>query len=254
MKAMILAAGFGTRLKPFTNHKPKALIEINGTPMLELVVSKLIKFGIADIIINVHHFAEMICDFLKSKDNFGINIQLSIERQILGTGGGIKKAAYFFDDGRPFLVHNVDIITNVELTEFYQEHIDKNHLVTLAVKKRNTTRYFKVDQDNLICGHIDGKKNRVRIVKQPAGITQTFAFSGIHIISPQIFPHITEEGFFSIVDVYLKLIKMGYKIGVYRMDDCYWRDLGRIENVREVEADIKNGNYNGTKPGTKTRL
>jgi len=241
MKAMILAAGFGTRLKPYTNLKPKALIKINGTPMLELLIKKLISFGITDIIINVHHFAEKIIAFLESKNNFGINIQLSIEAQILGTGGGIKKAAYFFENGQSFLVHNVDIITNIDLNEFYRQHIDGKHLTTLAVKKRDTNRYFKVDQDNLICGHVNKKKNIERIVKQPTGTTHALAFSGIHIISPQIFPFITEEGFFSIVDVYLKLIKAGYAIGVYRTDDCYWSDLGRIENVQKVEADFKDG-------------
>ena len=241
MKAMILAAGFGTRLKPYTDHKPKALIKINGTPMLELLIKKLISFGINDIIINVHHFAEKIIAFLKSKNNFGINIQLSIETQILGTGGGIKKAAYFFENGQPFLVHNVDIITNVDLNEFYRQHIEKKHLATLAVKKRETSRYFKVDQYNLICGHVNKKNNIARIVKQPTGTTHALAFSGIHIISPQIFPFITKQGFSSIVDVYLKLIKAGYTIGVYRMDDCYWKDLGRIENVKEVEADLVDG-------------
>ena len=171
MKAMILAAGFGTRLKPYTDYKPKALIEINGTPMLELLIKKLIKIGVTDIIINIHHFADMIIDFLSNKRYFGINIQLSVEQQILGTGGGIKKAAYFFDDGDSFLVHNVDIISDIDLNEIYMQHTSGHHLATLAVKQRNSNRFFIINQENLICGHVDRIKNEERIVRKPNSTT-----------------------------------------------------------------------------------
>ena len=241
MKAMILAAGLGTRLKPYTNHKPKALIEINGTPMVEYQIKKLIKAGVTDIIINVHHFGDMITNFVRSKNNFGTNIQFSIEPKILGTGGGIKKAAHFFNDGNPFLVHNVDIFTNVDYADLYRYHLEKHHLITLAVKKRSTERYFIVNQDNLICGHINKRKNIKRIVKKTNGTLQELAFSGIHVISPEFFSLLLKDGYFSIIDEYLRLIADGYPIGVYRMDFCYWKDLGKIESLKNIETDIING-------------
>lgn len=240
MKAMILAAGFGTRLKPLTDHIPKALIEINGTPMLELLILKMIRFGITEIIINVHHYAQQIVDFLKMKKYFGIRIELSIENEILGTGGGIKKAAYFFGDDLPFLVHNVDIISNIDISKLLQVQQQKKHLATLAVMTRHTDRYFIVDDQDLIFGHINASKDLKRIVRKPVGAARNVAFSGIHIISPAIFPHLSQQGFFSIVDAYLELVAAGYAIGAYHMDHCYWRDLGRIENVLEVERDIEN--------------
>jgi len=240
MKAMILAAGFGTRLRPFTDRIPKALMEINGTPMLELLILKMIRFGINEIIINVHHHAQQIVDFLKFKNYFGIQIELSIEDEILGTGGGIKKAAYFFADSQPFLVHNVDIISNIDISEMLQVHQRTKHHATLAVMSRPTDRYFVVDDQDLICGHVHETKDVKRIVRTPIGIARNVAFSGIHIISPEIFPHLVQQGFFSIIDAYLEQIAAGFVIGVFSMDHYYWRDLGRIENVLEVERDIKN--------------
>lgn len=241
MKAMILAAGFGTRLKPLTDHKPKALVEINGTPLLELLIQKLIRSCFRDIIINAHHFAGLISDFLKSKQNFHINIELSLETEILGTGGGIKKAAYFFNDGQPFLVHNVDIITDMDITKLYHYHLQYDHLATLAIMRRETDRHFIMDEEGLICGHVDKKKNLTRMARDPMGTVQPVAFTGIHLISPKIFPLIRENDHFSIIDLYLRLITEGYSIGSYNIEGCYWRDIGKIGHLKQVEDDFKNG-------------
>jgi NDP-sugar pyrophosphorylase family protein len=240
-KAMILAAGYGTRLKPHTNHSPKALIELNGIPMLEILIKKLIHIGIEEIVINIHHLADMIIDFLAKKRNFGINIQLSVEKQLLGTGGGIKNAAKFFNRDESFLVHNVDIISNIDLMELFHYHQRTKQLATLAVKNRQTKRYFIVDQNLHICGHKDLNKNIERIAKYIEGESRLLAFCGISIISSKIFSLFTENGNFSIIDTYLRLIAEGYPIGVYQVDHYYWKDIGRYEILKEVENDIING-------------
>jgi len=241
MKAMIFAAGYGTRLKPLTDTTPKALIEVAGKPMLESVIRRLIKYDIRDIIINVHHFANKIIDFLKQNDNFGINIQISEEEEILGTGGGLKQAAFFFETNQSFLIHNVDILTNMDLATFLNHHQKKQHLATLAVKKRETSRYFLVDQNGLIRGHVNKKENKIQTTSESPTNLEMLAFSGLHIISPKVLPHLTEQGNYSIIDVYLKLIEYGFPIGVYRMDQFYWKDLGTAQKIKEAESDISDG-------------
>lgn len=244
MKAMILAAGFGTRLRPLTDNKPKALVEINGTPMLEIVIRKFIKSGIRDIIINTHHLGEMIVDFLNANNNFGVHIDISQEQEILGTGGGLKKAAFFFENNEPFLVHNVDIISDIDLPDMINIHCQQKNLATLAVMKRKTSRYFLVSEENLVCGHVNKKNETTRIVKKSSRPFEELAFSGIHVISPHLLHELTENGFFSIIDVYLRLITAGHRIGTYRIDECYWRDLGKLEHIKAVEIDIQQGLIN----------
>ena len=152
MKAMIFAAGLGTRLKPLTDTMPKALVPIAGKPLLEHIITKLIAAGFDEIIVNVHHFADQIVDFLKSKNNFGIRIEISDETDLLlETGGGIKHASAFFDDGKPFLVHNVDILSNLDLSDFYQTSLKNNGLATLLVSERNSSRYFLFDDNAKLC-------------------------------------------------------------------------------------------------------
>ena len=142
MKAMIYAAGLGTRLKPLTDSKPKALIEIHGIPLIEIVLNKLIRAGYDEIIINVHHHAEQVIDFIKQHDNFGIRIEFSDERGLLlETGGGLKKASWFFNDLKPFLVHNVDVLSDIDLKDMYDCHVKNDALATLA---RSHKRYIKI--------------------------------------------------------------------------------------------------------------
>lgn len=244
MKAMILAAGYGTRLQPLTNHKPKALVEINGFPLLQLIIAKLIKSEVNEIIINTHHFADQIAAFLRANDNFGIRVELSHEEDILGTGGGLKKASYLFDDAQPFILHNVDIISSIDLKQMHRFHQNHRAMATLAIQQRDTTRGFLIDDQNYICGHEDKDNQRIRIKRHSQGITRFMAFCGIHIISPEIFRYIDQSGRFSIIDSYLSLIEQGFPILGFPADGFYWKDIGKLEMLEEIHQDLKNNIIN----------
>jgi len=242
MKALILAAGFGTRLQPITDSKPKALVEINGITLLEFTIRRLIKFGFNQIIINVHHFAEQIINFLDEKNNFGIEIEISDERDLLlDTGGGLKKASWFFDDGRPFLIHNVDILSDVDLAQFYNSHLNSDSIATLAVQKRKSSRYFLFDDEKYLCGWENVKTNEHKITRQPNGKLAQLAFSGIHMADPSIFKLIPPEKVFSIVDFYLSIASQN-RISYFDHSNSLFIDLGKKENLAEAEK-IFNNNF-----------
>jgi mannose-1-phosphate guanylyltransferase len=244
MKAMILAAGLGTRLRPLTNDRPKALVEVGGRTLLEITLSRLRAFGVREVIVNVHHFADMVVDYLKANDNFGMRIEISREEVLLDTGGGLKKAAWFFleDASRvdePFILHNVDVISTIDLRRLMQFHTDRQVLATLAVQARETSRYLLFNEHGELCGRRSAGDQEPEILRsgpQPSAL----AFSGIHVISPRIFSRMTEEGAFSIITAYLRVAAQGEKILSFRADEYYWRDLGRPENVAQVERDLKN--------------
>ena len=243
MKAMILAAGLGTRLRPLTDNRPKALVEVAGRTMLEITLSRLRAFGIREVIINVHHFADMIIEYLKTNDNFGMRIEVSREEVLLDTGGGLKKAAHFFledSDGfeRPFILHNVDVISTIDLRRMVQFHTEHQALATLAVQDRETSRYLLFDEQLQLCGRRSGHDQKNEFVRwsQPA---QALAFSGIHIISPRLFAMLIEEGAFSIIASYLRLAANGEKILAFRADEYYWRDLGSPDNVLQAAQDVR---------------
>ena len=232
MKAMILAAGLGTRLRPLTNFQPKAMVEVNGMPLIEIVIRRLKKYGFDDIIINVHHFAGQITKFLKKKNNFGVNIVISDERdQILETGGGLKKAASFFNN-EPFLLCNTDILSDIDLGKVYQSHIVSNALATVVVRKRDTSRYFIFDESNTLHGWMNAKSGEIKMPRTAQGNFKMLAFSGIHIIDPEIFTLMEEkEGFFSIIDIYLEAAQ-NHVIKGFQRDDGLWLDVGKRENLR----------------------
>jgi len=238
MKAMILAAGMGTRLQPHTFTRPKALVEVKGIPLLEIVIRKLIKHGFNDIIINVHHFADQIVNFLKQKQNFGIAISISDETGLLlDTGGGILKARDFFNDSQPFLVHNVDILSNINLTDLYAFHLKYHPLATLAVKDRKTSRSLLINANHELCGWTNNHTGATVISKVNEEELISLAFSGIHVVNPEIFPLINEKGVFSITNTYLCLAK-NHSILTWRHDNDFWIDMGRIENLTEAERYI----------------
>ncbi len=241
MKAMILAAGYGTRLRPLTNEKPKALIEIYGKPILELIILKLIASGVDEIIINTHHFPEQIEAFLQRHRNYDIAIELSYEPEILGTGGGLLNVRHFFTGTAPFIVHNVDILSTIDLADMYQYHLENNALATLAIQQRKSSRTFIVDDRHFICGHHDADNQRVRLRRQPFGNTHLMAFCGIHVISPALFQKTTATGRCSIVDIYLELIGQGEPIIGFQADQYYWRDIGRYETLHQIEKDLATG-------------
>lgn len=238
MKAMIFAAGLGTRLRPLTNDCPKALAEVHGVPLLEIIIRRLISYGFKDIIVNVHHFADMVIEFLHSKNNFDINIQISDERdELLDTGGGLKKASWFFDDSRPFLVHNVDTLTTIDLKDYYQYHVKNDALSTILVRHRKGSRFFLFDESRRLCGWENTSTKETKIAYVPPQPPERIAFSCLHIIDPQIFDLIEQDGCFSIIDVYLKLAKEHRILG-YVDDQSYWLDVGTPEKLQRSEKEI----------------
>jgi NDP-sugar pyrophosphorylase family protein len=234
MKAMILAAGLGSRLQPLTKSLPKALVPVNDHPLLQIVINRLKRFGISEIIINVHHQRQKILEFIKSNNYFDIRIELSEEDDLLETGGGIKKAGWFFDDGGPFLVHNVDILSNIDIKDMFKYHIENRVLATLAVRKRKTSRQLLFTDEGNMAGWQSG--NRRETVEVPGDKTlKPISFMGIHIISPEIFDLLPKESYFSIIEAYLQLVREGKKIIAYRGDRFYWFDVGSLEKLREAE-------------------
>ena len=231
MKAMILAAGLGTRLRPHTDGQPKALVEYRRVPLLEQVLTRLISFGVNEVIINLHHFPEQIIEFVKSKDHFGMRVEFSHEPALLDTGGGLKQAAWFFDDGQPFLLHNVDIISDIDLNKMMDAHRSGGCLATLAVNQRETKRYFLFDEAGRLCGWKSLKDERTIVTRQPHGQLNELGFCGIHVISPRIFDKLTEVGVFSIVDSYLRLAGAGENIQAFRVDEYHWLDVGKLDHL-----------------------
>ena len=238
---MIFAAGLGTRLKPLTDHMPKALVPVEGKPMLEHVIGKLKSAGFDEIVINVHHFADQIIDFLKEKDNFGIRIWISDEsEELLDTGGGIKKAAPYFDE--PFLVHNADILSNIDLKAMYNYHLTSSNDATLLVSPRKTVRYLLFDEGNRLQGWV----NKDTLQTKPEGfvyhpeVQKEYAFGGIHVISPTLFKYMGDgwTGKFSIMDFYLKTCHEA-QLGGYVKEDLQLIDIGKLDTLAKAEDFIR---------------
>jgi NDP-sugar pyrophosphorylase family protein len=233
MKAMVLAAGLGTRLRPLTNDRPKALVEVGGRTLLEITLRRLSSFGVREVIINVHHFAKMVIESLEKHDSFGLRIEISREDALLDTGGGLRKAAWFFEsDAEPFVLHNVDVISTIDLRRMLQFHQENHALATIAVQDRKTARPLIFDSQ----GQFRGRAEK----STPSGMT-ALAFSGVHVISPQFLGVMSEEGAFSIIDSYVRLASQGEKIMGFRADEYYWRDLGKPENVIQAAKDAETG-------------
>lgn len=234
---MIFAAGLGTRLRPLTDHRPKALVEIGGRTLLEITLRRLHAFNIDEVIVNVHHFADMVLEYLQKNANFGMRIEISREDELLDTGGGLKKAAWFFlEDGNhePFLVHNVDVLSAIDFQRMLEFHRDTNALATLAVQARKTSRPLMFDA----AGEFRGRAPRQGASTRDPRM-QALAFSGVHIISPQFLSMMTEQGAFSIIETYVRLAAQREKILAFRADDSYWRDLGKLENIKQAETDVR---------------
>jgi NDP-sugar pyrophosphorylase family protein len=244
MKAMILAAGLGTRLRPLTDDRPKALVEVAGQTLLEITLRRLREFGIREVIVNVHHYADMVVDYLNKNDNFGMRIEISREDVLLDTGGGLKKAAWFFlegssDSDEPFLLHNVDVLSTIDLDRMVEFHKQNQALATLAVQERQTSRHLLFDERNQLCGRRSGRDQAPEVVR-PSAQTTALAFSGVHVISPRFLALMTETDAFSIITSYLRLAGCGEKILAFRADEFYWLDLGKPENVLRAAEDLRN--------------
>ena len=242
MRAMVLAAGLGTRLRPLTNDRPKAMVEIGDRTLLELALTRLATFGVREVIINVHHFADLVIQYLKANNNFGFQVEISREELLLDTGGGLKKASWFFlqDPNRldePFILHNVDVVSAIDFHRLLNSHNENRALATLAVQKRESSRYLLFDEQCELCGRQIGRDQEPELVRSTPNL-QALAFSGIHMISPRLLPMMTEEGVFSIIATYLRLAGQGEKILAFRADEYYWRDLGKLDDLRQAEQDL----------------
>lgn len=232
MQAMILAAGLGTRLKPITESIPKALVEVNGKTLLDITIRKLIENDFRKIIINTHHFSNKLKEFL-DRNTYAADIIISDESDLLlDTGGGLKYAQKYFDDS-PLLVHNVDIISNLNLKEFYQYHLSDDSIASLVVSKRISSRYLLINDENILCGWEDVKKNEKIIISEKNNLYQ-FAFNGIHILNPQIINQFPDEKVFSVIKAYLKLAETE-EIQGYICNDIKWIDVGKIDSLEKAE-------------------
>jgi mannose-1-phosphate guanylyltransferase len=247
MKAMVLAAGLGTRLRPLTDDRPKALVEVGWRTLLEITLARLRAFGIREVIVNVHHFADKVISFLEAHDNFGMRIEVSREDVLLDTGGGLKKAGWFFlesadSKAEPFVLHNVDVVSTIDFQRMVAFHSETQALATLAVQQRDSSRQLVFDENSQLCGRRIGRDRKPEMVRA-AQQTQELAFSGVHLISPRLLPLMKEEGVFSIIDCYLRLAGGGEKIAAFRADEYYWRDLGKPADLLQAARDIEQGIY-----------
>jgi NDP-sugar pyrophosphorylase family protein len=239
LKALILAAGLGTRLYPITANIPKALVRINGISLLELAIRKVSAEGFRDIIVNIHHHAGQVREFLKEHNFPDVSVSVSDESgQLLGTGGAIMKARWFLDGSQPFLVHNVDVISNVSLQSILHDHSVKKGLATLSVSERVSSRYFLFDDQMKLIGWTDTSSGEKRFAGYHSGNTTPLAFSGIHIISPEIFNLFKTTGSFSIIDTYLDLAAESNIFG-HPQPGIAWFDLGKPEQLEVVSKYLR---------------
>ena len=242
MKAMIFAAGTGSRLKPFTDHTPKALIPVAGKPMLEHVILKLKEAGFDEIVVNIHHLGDQIIDFFALNNNFGLEIHISDERDyLLETGGGIKHAAQFLQGEEPFLVHNVDIVSNVNLKELYNHHLQTNPLATLLVSKRETSRNLLFNKENNLSGWRNKETGEIKSIYPHFDPSQyiEYAFNGIHVMSPQVFEWMEEwTGKFSIINFYLAVCAIAH-IQAFQQEDLQNLDIGKPDALQLAESFLK---------------
>ncbi|HEY8716548.1 MAG TPA: nucleotidyltransferase family protein [Candidatus Acidoferrum sp.] len=245
MKAMVLAAGLGTRLRPLTDDRPKALVEVGGRTLLEITLTRLRNCGIREVIVNIHHFSDLVVSFLQAHNNFGMRVDVSREDLLLDTGGGLKKASWFFLEepvasDEPFLLHNVDVISTIDFERMLKQHTENRALATLAVQKRDSSRQLLFDESLQLCGRRAGRNRQPEMVGT-APQTEELAFGGIHIISARMLPLMTENGVFSIIDTYLRLSGSGEKINGFRADEYYWRDLGKAADLQQASRDMEQG-------------
>ena len=243
MQAMIFAAGLGTRLKPLTDRIPKALVRVGGEPLLKRVNFQLKDAGFTRIVVNVHHFSNQIIDYLRDNDNFGMDIRISDESdKLLETGGGIKKAWPLFDQKEPVLIHNVDILSNVDLKKFYQMEAETPLAARLLVSVRKTKRYLLFDDTMRLVGWTNIETGEVKSPYKDLDPKQykMYAFSGIHMVAPSLFPLMEEEpDKFPIMDFYLRHCDK-VRIEGYVKNDLKLMDVGKQETLKEAEQFLQN--------------
>ena len=240
MKAMILAAGLGTRLRPLTNERPKALVKLGGRTLLEITLERLRTFGIREVVVNAHHFAEMLVEYLRANENFGMQVEVSREDELLDTGGGLKKAAQFFlrDGGdEPFILHNVDVVSSIDLAAMARFHREHGALATLAVQRRKGSRQLLFDGEGRLCGRRTG--DAAPEMAREAESAEGLAFCGVQVLSPSVFGRMDAAAAFPIIPTYLRLAGEGEKLLSWRADEYCWRDVGTEASLREAEHELQ---------------
>jgi len=239
MKAMVFAAGLGTRLYPITKDRPKALAEVNRITLLEHNIRFIAEQGFDEIIVNVHHFADKVIDFLKSKNNFGLQIEVSYEEELLDTAGGLAKAADFFDD-EDFLLYNVDVVSNINLQDMLIHHQKNSAIATLAVRDRKTSRYLLFDEKTHLAGWRNKNTGEEILIGEKSYVENLheFAFSGIHIISPKMLPLLGEVRKHSLTPFYLEIAKQN-TIAAYEHNNDSWFDCGKPETLAQAANYLK---------------
>ena len=245
-QAMIFAAGLGTRLKPLTDTMPKALVQIGGEPLIKHVILRLKEAGFQRIVVNVHHFAQQIIDYLEENDHFGLDIRISDEtEQLLETGGGIKKARELFDPHSPVLIHNVDILSNMDIAGFYDHARTTETDALLLVSKRQTKRYLLFDDDKRLVGWTNKETGEVKSPHdwvRNDGSLQMLAFSGIHVFSPSLFPLMDQwPDRFPIIDFYLHACAT-YSITGFEAEQLEMIDVGKLDSLQQAEEFLLTNN------------
>lgn len=232
-RAMIFAAGLGTRFKPWTDKHPKALAVINGKTLLQRNIEYLQQAGITEVVVNVHHFAEQIIEAIEKNNGWGSYVQISDETEsVLETGGGLMHASKILDSG-PIVIINVDILTDLNLVAMISDHELSGALATIAVSNRKTSRYFLFDESMRLCGWRNVQSGEERISRRRDNLKE-FAFSGVHVIQPEIFSLIEQKGKFSMVDVYLRLAG-NHVIKGFDHSGAKFIDVGKPEAVKLAE-------------------
>ena len=239
MKAMILAAGQGTRLRPLTDHTPKPLVRFNGVPLLEIIMKRLFTAGFDEIVINIHHMADQVLDFLKRKNYYDGRVLISDERdRLMDTGGGVLKAKDLLYDDEPFLLHNVDVLTNLDINQLISSHKSEKALITIAVKKRSTSRLLLFDASNNLAGWHHNETGEMRIVREYEGELSSYGNSCVYIFNSDFFDLVDYPEPVSLTDIYLELARQ-HKIKAFIHNDDYWYNLGLYESFRKAETEIQ---------------
>ena len=239
MKAMVLAAGVGSRLRPLTDQLPKALVEVGGTPLIEIALRRLAAAGVRDVVVNVFHHADMLERFLEGRaGDLGLRMAISREEELLDTGGGIKKAAPWLAGAEPFFVHNADVVSGVDLRRLWAAHRQSGALATLSVRERAASRRFLFDAQGRLCGWEERGAGRRDWAAGPVEPVTPLGFDGIQVLAPEILPMLSEEGPFSMTRAYLRLAGLGQRIVAFRADAYYWADIGSPAKLEAVERHV----------------
>jgi NDP-sugar pyrophosphorylase family protein len=238
MKAMVLAAGQGSRLRPLTDQLPKALVPVGGVPLIDIVLRRLAAAGVGEVIVNTHHHAALLERYLQEHAPHELRVAVSRETVLLDTGGGLKNVAWFFADGEDFFLHNADVVSGVDLRHLSAVHRESRALATLSVREREASRRFLFDAAGCLCGWEDIATGRRDWAAGPVEGVTPLGFDGIQVISPGIFGKLTEEGVFSLTRAYLRLAGQGERIVACRGDAAYWADVGSLPKLAAVEQHV----------------